>query len=461
MTRFDRRAFLKTSAATAAAAFAGTPGAAFSQVVGGGAPFNDYRALVCVFLFGGNDSFNMLVPRSDAEYAVYAQSRQNLAIPRDELLAISPLTSDGAEYGVHPAMSSVRQLFDDGAAAFLANVGPLLQPTTRDEFLSQSANLPPQLFSHNDQQDQWFSLKGKSTSNTGWAGRMADLIRSSVAGQQMATNASLFGTNLMQSADETVAYVMGPGGPLAFEGFSLDPGNIGYQQRAAFRRIVAANYGSVYERGFAAVQRRAIDAADAVNAAINSAEADTVLPYFPQPGNPLRTQLMTQLETVAKLIAVRSTLQMQRQVFFVAAGGFDSHDDQNQNQPGLLADISESIAAFHAATQGLTVAGEVTTFTQSDFGRTLTSNGDGTDHAWGGNQLIVGGGVRGQDIYGSYPLLQIGGIDDVGGGRLIPTTSADQYAATLARWFGIPDGELDIVAPNIDNFVTRDLGFMV
>lgn len=461
MTRIDRRAFLKTSAATAAAAFAGTPGAAFSQVVGGGAPFNDYRALVCVFLFGGNDSFNMLVPRSDAEYAVYAQSRQNLAIPRDELLAISPLTSDGAEYGLHPAMSSLRQLFDDGAAAFLANVGPLLQPTTRDEFLSQSANLPPQLFSHNDQQDQWLSLKGKSTSNTGWAGRMADLIRSSVAGQQMATNASLFGTNLMQSADETVAYVMGPGGPLAFEGFSLDPGNIGYQQRAAFRRIVAANYGSVYERGFAAVQRRAIDAADAVNAAINSAEANTVLPFFPQPGNPLRTQLMTQLETVAKLIAVRSTLQMQRQVFFVAAGGFDSHDDQNQNQPGLLADISESIAAFHAATQGLTVAGEVTTFTQSDFGRTLTSNGDGTDHAWGGNQLIVGGGVRGQDIYGSYPLLQIGGIDDVGGGRLIPTTSADQYAATLARWFGIPDGELDIVAPNIDNFVTRDLGFMV
>jgi uncharacterized protein (DUF1501 family) len=152
---------------------------------------------------------------------------------------------------------------------------------------------------------------------------------------------------------------------------------------------------------------------------------------------------------------------MQRQVFFVATGGFDSHDNQNDDQPGLLAGISEAIAAFYAATLEIGVANDVTTFTQSDFGRTLTSNGDGTDHAWGGNQMIVGGSVRGRDLYGSYPLLQIGGADDVGGGRLIPTTAADQYAATLARWFGISDMDLDIVAPNIDNFVTRDLGFMV
>ena len=448
----DRRSFLKSSAA---AAFASTPGAAFAQVVGAAAPFNDYRALVCVFMFGGNDSFNMLVPRSNAEYNVYAASRQNLAIPQDELLAIQPLTSDGTQYGLHPAMSSTRLLFDAGAAAFVSNVGPLIEPTTRDQFFSQSVLLPPQLFSHNDQQDQWLSLKGRSTSNTGWAGRMADLIRSSVAGQQMATNASLFGTNLWQSADETVAYVMGPEGPLQFEGFSLDPGNIGFEQREAFRRIITANYGSVYERGFADVQRRAMDAADTVSAAIASPQAQAISTVFPP------SQLGTQLATVARLIAARAQLQMQRQVFFVATGGFDSHDKQNDDQPGLLAGISEAIAAFYAATVELGVANEVTTFTQSDFGRTLTSNGDGTDHAWGGNQLVVGGSVRGQDLYGSYPLLQIGGADDVGGGRLIPTTSADQYAATLARWFGIDDTDLDIVAPNIDNFVTRDLGFMV
>jgi uncharacterized protein (DUF1501 family) len=452
----NRRSFLKSSGvAAAAASFASTPGAAFSQVVGGGAPFNDYRALVCVFMFGGNDSFNMLVPRSDAEYNVYATSRQNLAIAQQDLLAINPLTADGAQYGVHPAMSSLQQLFEGGSASFVSNVGPLVEPTTKDAFFSQSVNLPPQLFSHNDQQDQWFSLKGKATTDTGWAGRMADMIRGNVAGQQMATNASLFGSNLFQSADDTVAYVMGPGGPLQFEGFSLDPDNIGFEQREAFRRIINATYGSIYERGIADVQRRAIDAADTVTAAIESPEAQSLNTIFPM------SQLGGQLQTVARLIAARDQLQMQRQVFFVAAGGFDSHDNQNDDQPGLLADISESIAAFHAATLEIGVDTEVTTFTQSDFGRTLSSNGDGTDHAWGGNQLVVGGAVRGQDLYGSYPLLQIGGDDDVGGGRMIPTTSADQYAATLAKWFGIPDLELDIVAPNIDNFVTRDLGCMV
>jgi uncharacterized protein (DUF1501 family) len=152
---------------------------------------------------------------------------------------------------------------------------------------------------------------------------------------------------------------------------------------------------------------------------------------------------------------------MQRQIFFIGIGGFDSHDDQNQNQPGLLGGVSESMSAFYAATAELNMADSVTAFTQSDFGRTLTSNGDGTDHAWGGNQIVIGGAVNGQDIYGTYPVLQIGGIDDVGGGRMIPTTSADQFVATLSRWFGVPDVDLDIVAPNIDNFVQRDLGFMV
>ena len=173
------------------------------------------------------------------------------------------------------------------------------------------------------------------------------------------------------------------------------------------------------------------------------------------------SQLGIQLHTVAQLIAVRDQLQMQRQVFFVAAGGFDSHDNQNLDQPGLLGDISDALAAFYDATVEINAAEKVTTFTQSDFGRTLTSNGDGTDHAWGGNQLVLGGAVAGGDMYGSFPLLEIDGPDDVTGGRMIPTTSADQYAATLARWFGIADDELDIVAPNIGNFSVRDLGFLV
>jgi len=452
MKTLNRRDFLRTSGA--AALFAAAPGLAYSQVVGGIGPFTDYKALVCVFMFGGNDSFNMLVPNTTAEYAAYAASRQNLALQQGDLLPITPVSSAGPDFGLHPAMGGVQGLFESGAAAFVTNVGPLVEPTTKDQYFNKSVTLPPQLFSHNDMQDQWTSLRGNVPSKTGWAGRMADLIRDGVAGQQMATNASLFGANLFQSADETVAYVMGQNGPIQFNGFSTDPDNLLYEQRLAFGRVVDAAHDTVYERGFAEVQRRAIDAADTVSAAIAGAPAmSTVFPA---------TQLGQQLETVARLIAVRDELQMQRQIFFVATGGFDSHDFQNQNQPGLLGGISDAIAAFHQATSvDLNVADMVTTFTQSDFGRTLTSNGDGTDHAWGGNQLVVGGAVNGGDLYGSYPTLEIGGPEDVGGGRMIPSTSADQYAATLARWFGIPDSDLDIVGPNLSNFIQRDLGFMV
>ena len=451
MKTLNRRDFLKTSGA--AALFAATPGLAYSQVVGSGGPFTDYKALVCVFLFGGNDSYNMLVPNTTAEYNAYAASRQNLALLRDDLLPIAPASSPGADFGLHPAMGGIQGLFADGKAAFVTNVGPLVEPTTKDQYFNKSVTLPPQLFSHNDQQDQWASLRGNVPSKTGWAGRMADLIRDGVAGQQMATNASLFGANLFQSADETVAYVMGPNGPIQFEGFSTTPDDLLNEQRLAFLRIVNAEYGSIYERGYADVQRRAIDAADRVSGAIDG--APTLNTVFPA------SQLGNQLRTVASLIAVRDELQMQRQIFFVATGGFDSHDDQNENQPGLLGGMSEAVTAFQSALEELSVANNVTTFTQSDFGRTLTSNGDGTDHAWGGNQLVVGGAVAGGDLYGSYPVLEIGGPEDVGGGRMIPSTAADQYAATLARWFGIADVDLDVVAPNLGNFAQRDLGFMI
>ena len=414
MTGIDRRQFLKLGGA--GAALAAMPGL---HVAAASGSFTDYRALVCVFLFGGNDSFNMLVPRSDAEYNAYAASRQNLAIPQADLLPIEPLVPDGAAYGLHPSMPEIRTLFESGRAAFVTNVGPLIEPVTKSAFLEGSAVLPPQLFSHNDQQDQWHS--------------------------------SLFGNTLFQSAAQTVGYVMGPQGPVPFEGFG-DSG-IFLEQRRAFERIIAADYPSIYERGFADVKRRAVEAADRVSTAIDSAPA--LATVFPP------TQLGTQLETVARLIAVRDELAMQRQIFFVATGGFDTHDDQAELQPSLLAGVSQAMAAFHAATAELGVAGNVTAFTQSDFGRTLTSNGDGTDHAWGGIQLVVGDSVRGRELYGSYPLLEIGGPEDVGGGRMIPSVSADQYAATLARWFGIGDGDLASVAPNLGNFVERDLGFLL
>ena len=449
MAAINRRQFLKAGGAGAAAAFAAAPGVTFAQGVSTSAPCPDYKALVCVFLFGGNDSFNMVVPRSAAEYNVYAQSRQNLAIARQDLLPIFPVSAPAVEYGLHPEMFGLQNLFNSGRVAFVNNVGALVEPTTKDQYFNKSVALPPQLFSHNDQQDQWHSLKGNSVSRTGWAGRVADLIRANVADQRMATNASLFGSTLFQSAEETVAYVMGPEGPERFDGFGDTTPFL--EQRQAFEAIITATYNTVYERAFAEVQQRATAAADLISSTLAGDPGFTT--EFPS------TQLGLQLRTVAHLIEQRDVLDMQRQIFFVATGGFDSHDDQNLNQPVLLRGISEAIAAFYDATVQIGVADSVTTFTQSDFGRTLTSNGDGSDHAWGGVQFAVGDAVLG-DLYGDYPLLEIGGADDVGGGRMIPTTSADQYAATLARWFGIDDPDLDAVAPNLQNFVVRDLGFL-
>ena len=417
-------------------------------MIGGSGPFNDYRALVCVFLFGGNDSFNMLVPRSAAEYGAYATSRAGLAVAQTDLLPIDALNPDGALYGVHPSMPHLQTLFAQESAAFVANVGPLIVPTSKAQYVAKSVPLPPQLFSHNDQQDQWHSLRGRELSDTGWAGRMADLIRLNVASQQLATNVSLAGNSLFQSGDDTVAYTMGATGPLAFQGFT----GLGGEQRRAFERIINASYDSVYARGYAEVQRRAVEAADRVTAAIG--QAQTLTTQFPT------TPLGQQLQTVARLISVRDRLAMQRQVFFVSTGGFDSHDDQLVNQPTLLGNVSACLKAFYDATVELGVAQSVTAFTQSDFGRTLTSNGDGTDHAWGGVQIVVGQCVRGRRVFGRYPSLALNGPEDVGGGRLIPGVAADQYAATLARWFGIAEADLAGVAPNIGNFAERDLGFL-
>lgn len=447
----NRRRFIKAAAAGGVAyAFGRTPDAVYAQVAGGGA-FTDYKALVCVFLFGGNDSWNMIVPRSDAEYAAYRTSRQTLALEQASLLPINPLVSDGAQYGVHPSMAGVQHLFESNRCAVVANVGPLLEPTTKDRYLAQAARLPPQLFSHNDQQDQWHSLKGRVQLKTGWAGRIADVLAPSTPGQALALNVSLAGQALFQAGDHAVPYTMGPAGPVAFAGFGADA--LSVARRQAFTNVAGGSYSTIYERGFASVQQRALQFADHVNAAL--ATAPTLATAFPQ------SNLGAQLQTVARLIAVRDALDMSRQIFFVATGGFDTHDNQVDDQPGLLGGVSEALKAFYDATVELNIASSVTTFTQSDFGRTLTSNGDGSDHAWGGVQFVMGDAVRGRSFYGEYPALAIGGDHDVGAGRLIPAVSTDQYVATLARWFGVSEANLPLIAPSLPAFPIRDLGFMI
>ena len=464
----NRRKFLRAAAAGGIAyAFGRTPGTVYAQMAGGGA-FGDYKALVCLFLFGGNDSWNMVVPTSTAEYNAYARSRgggttSSLAVDQAALL---PIPQAGAlpgdpTYGMHPSMTGLRDLFQTGRAAVLANVGPLLRPTTKAQYQTATTTghaLPPQLFSHNDQQDQWHSLRGSAILKSGWGGRVADVLNAQTGSQQLSLNVSLAGQTYFQAGEIARPYVMGSTGATTFSGFGTT--GTGLARRNAFEAVLNASRGStsntVYERGFATVQQRAVQFADRVNGAISGARSFTALPDSGVTLSPLATQL----RTVAKLISARSALSMSRQVFFVSTGGFDQHDDLVADQPGLLGNICSSVKAFHDALAEMGMDNSVTLFTHSDFGRTLTSNGDGSDHAWGGIQFVMGGAVRGQRIYGQYPLLEIGSAQDVGGGRFIPTTSADQYAATLANWFGVQDADLAKVAPSIGNFAQRNLGFL-
>jgi uncharacterized protein (DUF1501 family) len=358
-------------------------------------------------------------------------------------------------------MTGARDLFASGRLAVLPNVGPLVRPTTKAQYQTAASSghqLPPQLFSHNDQQDQWHSLRGRAVMRSGWAGRVADLLAAQTGSQQLALNVSLAGQTLFQAGEVARPYVSGANGAASFTGFGTTGVNGG--RRTSYEAVLNASTASttntMYERSFAAVQRRALQYADRVNAAIAAGPNFAALPNT---GVTL-TPLQTQLRTVAKMIASRAQLSMSRQIFFVSVGGFDQHDTLLADQPGLLTNVSNSMKMFHDAMGEIGMHNSVTMFTHSDFGRTLTSNGDGSDHAWGGVQLVAGGAVRGGRFYGDYPLLEIGSTLEIGGGRIIPTVSVDQYAATLARWFGVADADLAKVAPSIGNFAQRDLGFL-
>jgi uncharacterized protein (DUF1501 family) len=463
-----RRKFIKAAAAGGVAyAFGRTAGTVHAQMTGTGG-FGDYKALVCLFLFGGNDSWNMVVPTSTAEYNAYSRSRgggtaSSLAIDRTALLPVTLAnqTSGDPTYGFHPSMTGARDLFASGKLAVMANIGPLVRPTSKTEYQNASRTghaLPPQLFSHNDQQDQWHSLRGRSASKSGWAGRVADVLNAQVGGQSVSVNVSLAGQTYFQASEVAKPYVMGANGPVQFA--ALPTTGAGPARRASYESVLTSALGSsantTYERAYASVQQRAIQFADRVSGAVASGYNFTALP-----NTGTLSSLQQQLRTVAKIISSRQSLGLSRQIFFVSTGGFDQHDDLVRDQPLLLANVSASIKSFYDSIREIGMENNVTLFTHSDFGRTLTSNGDGSDHAWGGLQLVAGGAVRGGRFYGAYPVLENGGAWDVGGGRIIPTVSADQYAATLAGWFGVQDQDLPKVAPSINNFTARNLGFMV
>jgi uncharacterized protein (DUF1501 family) len=417
---------------------------------GGPRVASDYKALVCLFLYGGNDSNNLLVPRAGNDYLSYAAGRGALALPSASLLPITPTTSDGRLWGLHPNLPGLQGLFGAHRMAILANVGPLVAPLTRAQFLNGSVAAPPQLFSHSDQQVHWQTSIPDLPPRTGWGGRTADLLRTLNGASQVSMSMSIAGSNIFQVGDVVTQYQLSPDGSLGLDGFTDGPGSDPVS--LAIRSLLGTSTGNLLVNAAGDVTRRALDNNQLLQAALDQAPALTTV--FPD------TYLGRQLRMVAHLVSVRAALGLSRQVFFCAADGFDTHSDQLAAQDGLFTDLSASLTAFYNATVELGVANNVTTFTASDFGRTFPTNGGGSDHGWGSHQMIVGGAVTGGNIYGTVPTLVEDGPDDSGQGRWIPTTSVDEYSATLARWFGVGSADLGTIFPNLTRFNRPNLGFL-
>jgi uncharacterized protein (DUF1501 family) len=444
----SRRAFLKRTAALGIAGGAApfvTNLAAIGEAAA--ATASDYKALVCVFLYGGNDYANTLPPYDQASYNLYAAARQNLAHPRDTLAAtlLNPSTAlaGGRQYALSPTMAPMVPIFDAGKMAVVLNVGTLVQPTTKAQYTANSVRLPPKLFSHNDQQSYW-QASNPEGATTGWGGRIGDLLQSG-NGTSTLTCINASGNAVFLSGRTAIPYSVGTTGPIAL----LNNGTTLFGSTAAastLRSLMTGTNANLIANEHAIVSKRALDTYAQVNSALANAPAAN-FPLFPTGNN-----LASQLQIVARLISVSQELGAKRQVFFVSQGGFDLHDNLLAQHPGLLGNVASAIRAFYDTTVALGVSDRVTTFTGSDFGRTLQSNDDGSDHGWGSMHFVVGGAVSGKRFYGTPPAIGNNTADDVGQGRLLPGISVDQYASTLASWFGVSASNMSTVLPNIGNY---------
>ena len=440
---YSRRSFIRVGCASVGT-LALRPFGLITAMAGTAAPPTDYKALVCVFLFGGNDGNNVIVPLSGNDYDNYASVRKQIAIPSASLL---PVNTGSSVYGLHPSLVEVQSLYAGGQLAFAVNVGNLVQPLTRAQYTAGSAPVPSNLFSHSDQQMEWQTSLPAENGATGWGGRLADVVSPWNAPATFPAFVSLAGNTIQGAGAQTRAAAVTPGAPLG-----LASGNPALD--AALEQVFT------FDSGVSLVQAAAGTLANGESDATTLSKAMTGL-------KPLQTQfpkttLGAQLQQAAAIIGVRSQLAMKRQIFFCSLGGFDTHGGQLDTQGPLLVQLSQALNAFYQATQEMGVASQVTTFTESDFGRTFspTSN-NGSDHAWGNHHILMGGSVHGGQLYGTFPELALGGPQDTDTrGRWIPGNSVDQYGATLASWFGVSQHDLATVFPNLANFSSQNLGFV-
>ena len=414
-------------------------------------PPGDYKALVMVMLNGGNDSFNMLIPRGNTEYAEYQTTRSNLAISQADLLAINPLTSDGRTYGLNPSMPNFQNLFENNKLAFLSNVGTLVAPMTKAQYINGTVERPLGLYSHLDQRMQWQTGRPNERTHKGWGGRVADIIQSMNTNQDISMNISLNGINTFQYGNEVIPYVITADGAISITDWeATDPYSLA--RKTAMTSIMDQDYYDIYKNTYKNTLKSSNDTSLVFQAAIDAVPSFTT-PY------PSGNSLAAQLRMVAKTIAARDTLGFSRQIFFVEAGGWDHHAELLHDHGLKLAMVDEALNYFNGVTEELNIANGVTTFSASDFGRTLTSNGNGTDHAWGGNAFMMGGAVNGKDMYGTFPSLALNSNTSLHSrGVVLPTTATDLYFAELAKWFGVSNSDLNLIFPNLSNFYDTSSG---
>ncbi len=444
----SRRNFLQKTALLATATGLGRIGVlnARAQSV----PANDYKALVCVFMLGGNDGHNMLVPLNGSALTAYQTARGSLALP-DQNTPVMPVTAkNGTPYGLNGGLAALHPLWAQGKLAAVANVGMLVKPTTRAQYLGATVGLPTNLFSHSDQIISMQAGDPFGSGGSGWAGRIADATRTMNAAATFPPAISFAGSSLFCAGNVVQSTSLIPGMSLSGDGMGAWPASAAAAKAQALQEIISLNSGVTMVQAANDVRGDAIE----LNGMLTGM-AGGVTTVFPGTG------LGNQLKQVAQLISLRAATGMKRQVFFCAIGGFDTHSSQSWAQWDLLRNVSEAMRAFYDATVEMGIADKVTSFTASEFGRSLQPSGSGTDHGWGNHQLMVGGAVKGGDLYGTFPDLSLGGPNDTGNrGVLIPTTSLDQFGATLGNWFGVTPADMPEVFPNLGNFNNSDLGFV-
>jgi uncharacterized protein (DUF1501 family) len=446
-----RRDFLQHAGALAGTAALGQLGVLAAHA----ASSSDYKALVCIFLYGGNDANNTIVPLDTAGYANYAQTRSYLALPQAQLLPLA-VASGAPQYGLHPALPGLQSLWASGNLAIVANVGTLVQPLTKAQYLSTTAVKPESLFSHIDQQHEWqASISTTSSSNSGWGGRLLDALAALNANSRVPPMISTGGNNLFVTGAASQALVIPTSGSFGLNGFSNDSADTA--RRSALEQLLSVDQSINLTQAAQAVMSGALSSSAILNPILTTTDA-TLAARFAG----LTTNFSQQLLAIAKVIEARSILGATRQVFLATLGSFDTHTDQLNTQQTLLSELDAGLTAFHGAMADIGAGKSVTSFTLSDFSRNFLPNtGGGTDHAWGSHPLVIGDAVNGGNIYGTMPTLELSGPDDASNlGRWIPTIAVDQFAATLATWFGADATALATVLPNLSTFSPSTLGFI-